>query len=1025
MSTTASSSAGPVSARTHSPAKDTPASPGSASSFRSPGAGTPPSTGLHTAAPAAGDPVGPLAAPIRLRVDHHRPGHPVLGGTGSTPALSWELPAAPAGWAQECTEIELTRGPLGGPTTTETHTLDGPGSTFVSWPSTPLTSRERVTWRVRAAGADGVWSPWSSPAVVETGLLERDDWVARPVTAAGNTRADPAPVILRRITVPEGTTAARLHLTAAGTYEVFIDGVKVGTDELAPGWTEYADRFLVQTHDVTAALVPGSHELAVVLGNGWYRGHLTWDMNECVYGDALWLLAQLELTGAAPGTTAGPRPQRTIIGTDAAWMTRPSNVTANDLYNGQSTDLRLPALGDPATETAVAVLPLPEAALEPTRLPLPTVIGEVAPVGVITSGSGRRIVDLGQNLTGHVRLTAHGRAGQVITLRHAEVMEGGELGTRPLRHAECTDRVTLAGTGTPDQPEVFTPTLTQHGFRYVEVEGFNGDDDALAAAITARVVSAGMERTGWFACDQEDVNRLVENTRWSTIDNFITVPTDCPQRDERLGWTGDIGVFAPTALSLYDSAAFLASWCTDLVAAQAPDGSLPVVVPNVIPGNKLTCAWGDAITLVPWAIYEATGDAGVLAASIEAMSRFVDAVGQLAGESLLWRGGFQFGDWLDPDAAPDNPADAKADPDVVATAYFARSAEITARSYAALGNPERAEHYGELAAHVRAAYLEAYVTADGLIISDCATVYAQALAWDLLDTPRRVAGAGARLADLVRCRAFRIATGFVGTPLVPTALVKGGQAATAARLVLERGCPSWLYPVGMGATTIWERWDSMLPDGSINPGEMTSFNHYALGAVTQWLMTELAGLEVVAPGGRELRVSPQVGHGFNAAAVTRRLPLGAAGTSWELSGQRLSLRVQVPVGATARIVLPGAEPETVGHGVHERTVTLPAEAIGRAAVRTVRDLMSDVDAWERTVAAARASGHPMYAQDPAVTLARLLRRELDAPVSMASAAATMYGFIPGMEGVREALEEAVWALGAPDEADDGAQAQES
>ena len=956
---------------------------------------------LTEPAPLSADPVGPLVAPVRLRVGHHRPDVAVLGGTLAAPSLSWEVPAAPAGWAQARAEIEMVRTTAEG-TTTETAILDGPASTFVPWPVAPLASRERVTWRVRVAGDDGALSPWSAPAVVETGLLEREDWTARPITAPGNARTDAAPVLVRRLTVPAGVSAARLHLTAAGVYEAFIDGVKVGRHELAPGWTEYADRLLVQTHDVTAALPPGEHEIAVVLGNGWYRGHLTWQMRECVYGRTLWLLAQLELTGEG-GTD--------VVATDGTWAWRPSNVTANDLYNGQSTDLRLPALGEAGAEAPVEVLPLPGAALEPTVLPLPTVIGQVAPVGVITAPSGGRILDFGQNLTGHVRLAVRGEAGAVVTLRHAEVLEAGELGTRPLRNAQCTDRATLSG-----GEDVFAPTLTQHGFRYVEVDGFDGDDDALLAAATARVVSAGMERAAWFESDQPLIDRLVENTRWSTIDNFITVPTDCPQRDERLGWTGDIGAFAPTALSLYDAAAFLASWTRDLAAAQSPDGALPVVSPDVLGGTKLTCAWGDAITLVPWAVYEATGDASVLAGSVEAMARFVDGVDAAAGPSHLWRGGFQFGDWLDPDAPPENPGAAKADPDVVATAYFARSADITACAWAVLGEAGRAARYEALAASVRAAYLDAYVTADGLILSDCATVYAQALAWDLLDTPRRIAGAGARLADLVRLRCFRISTGFVGTPLVPGALVKGGQAATAARLVLEEECPSWLYPVTMGATTIWERWDSMLPDGSINPGEMTSFNHYAFGAVSQWLLTAIAGLDVVGAGGRALRVAPLAGHGFASASVVRRLPLGVASVSWELDGDRLRVRVRVPVGATAELVLPGGDPETVGHGLHERTVSAPAGGLGiedaggpgaeRRGILTVRDLIDDRRAWGRVVEAV-AGTHPAYAKDPAAALMGFLTHELGSTARVVPGAATMYGFIPDMEQAAAALTAAI------------------
>lgn len=948
---------------------------------------------LDAPAPELSNPVGALAAPVRLRVDHHRAGTEVLGGTFATPSLSWEVPCAPQGWSQARAEIEIARAVVGSQPVTEVVSLASRSSLFQAWPTTPLTSRERATWCVRVAGDDGVFSPWSQPAVVETGLLERTDWTAQAITAPGNQRADVAPVLVRRFTVTESLAAARLHLSAGGTYEAYLDGVKIGSDELAPGWTEYRSRFLAQTHDLTSALTPGEHELAVVLGNGWYRGHLTWLMKECVYGDQLWLAAQLELSSEGG--------ERTTIATDSTWATRPSNITANDLYNGQSTDLRLPALGDQAAETAVEVLDLPEAALEPTTLPLPAVIGEVAPVEVLTTPAGKTVVDFGQNLTGHVRLAAHGEAGQVVTLRHAEVMEHGELGTRPLRNAEATDRVTLSG-----GEDIFAPTLTQHGFRYVEVDGFPGDDAALAASITARVVSAGMERTAWFSSSQPLVTKLVENTRWSTIDNFITVPTDCPQRDERLGWTGDIGAFAPTSLSLYDASAFLDSWVKDLAWAQTPDGALPVVSPNVLEGNKLTCAWGDAITLVPWAAYEATGDLGLLASSVEAMACFVDGIDDVAGASHLWRGGFQFGDWLDPDAPPEDPAAAKADTDVVATAYFARSAQITARAYQALGNTERAAHYEALAAAVRQAYLDAYVTADGMVMSDCATVYSQALAWDLLDTPRRVAGAGRRLADLVRLRSFRISTGFVGTPLVPIALVKGGQAATACRLVLEKGCPSWLYPITMGATTIWERWDSMLPNGDINPGEMTSFNHYALGAVTQWLLTDLAGLELVSPGGSQLRVAPQVGHGFTCASVVRRLPLGTARTSWELKGTTLHLSLQVPVGASAEVCLPGGECVQVGHGLHEWTVTVPALEAAQRPILTVRDVIDDPQVWERVVEAV-SGAHPMFGQDPASTLTRMLKHELDSTAKVLPGAATVYGFVPGLEKVRAALDSVI------------------
>ena len=951
-------------------------------------------------------PVGPLAAPIRLRADHLLPDTPAMGSTGATPSLSWVNPTAPEGWAQTAVELEFARGPIGATPETKTVTLSGQeavSSAFIPWPLAPLASRERITWRVRVAGADGAWSSWSKTASVETGLLSSADWSATPIAPADTqVRTDPAPVMVRSFTVPADVTAVRLHLTAAGIYEAYLDGVKVGTDELAPGWTEYKDRYLVSTHDLTAALTPGEHELAVILGNGWHRGQLSWTCETEVYGDSLWLLAQLEVTSAAAGTE--------IIPTDAQWTWRPSNVIANDLYDGEHIDLRLPTLGSPSEQAPVRVQELPAAALVPATLPLPTVIGEVMPVEVITTPSGKKILDLGQNITGHVRISIPGgAAGDVVTIRHAEVLEHGELGMRPLRNAQATDVITLAGNGTPEAPEVVAPTLTQHGFRYVEVSGFPGDDQALAQSVVGRVVSAGMERTGWFSCSEPLVTRLVENTRWSTVDNFITIPTDCPQRDERLGWTGDIGAFAPTALDLYDASAFLNSWCVDVNGSQGDNGGIPVVVPDVLDGPRLTCAWGDAVVLVPWAVWEATGDPRVLADSVEHMARFVEGVDSVAGENHLWTGGFQFGDWLDPDAPPEDPAAAKADPDVVATAYFARSAQIVADSYAVLGQAEKAEQFAQLAATVRQAYLDAYVTEDGLVISDCATVYSQALAWDLLDTERRRVGAGNRLADLVRLRGFRISTGFVGTPLVPVALAKAGHADVASRLILEKGCPSWLYPVTMGATTIWERWDSMLEDGSINPGQMTSFNHYALGAVTHWLMSDLAGLSCAAPGWRELTVAPQVGAGFTNASATQMTPLGLAASAWELAGRKLSLTVTVPVGSTATIVLPDGTSERVGHGVHERRCTLPEEMVTVTAPQTVREVI-DHPRWPEVLDSAVAGGHPMYVHGGLGVLLNFLKHELDSPAVTLPSAATMHGFIPGLESTKANLEATITSI---------------
>jgi alpha-L-rhamnosidase len=402
--------------------------------------------------------------------------------------------------------------------------------------------------------------------------------------------------------------------------------------------------------------------------------------------------------------------------------------------------------------------------------------------------------------------------------------------------------------------------------------------------------------------------------------NFLDIPTDCPQRDERLGWTGDIQVFSPTACFLYDCAGFLQSWLQDLAAEQqARGGVVPNVVPDVIQGmGGAAAAWGDAAVVVPWVLYQRFGDVGVLEAQFESMRAWVDAVAERAGPGRLWDRGFQFGDWLDPSAPPDRPGDAKADRHLVATAYFARSAELLGKAAAILGKPDEAARYGALAAEVRDAFGAEYVTGNGRMLSDATTAYALAIEFGLLPEERRRRRAGERLVELVRASGYQISTGFVGTPLICDALCSAGRPDAAYRLLLQRECPSWLYPVTMGATTVWERWDSMLPDGSINPGEMTSFNHYALGAVADWMHRVIGGLAPAAPGYRELAIAPVPGGGLTHGSASHRTPYGLAACSWRRDDGQITVTATVPPNVSAVVTLPGRdrEPFTVGAGTH-------------------------------------------------------------------------------------------------------------
>ncbi|HWQ12911.1 MAG TPA: glycoside hydrolase family 78 protein [Roseiflexaceae bacterium] len=877
-----------------------------------------------------------------LRFEHRRD---ALGVGVARPRLSWLVATDATGWRQAAYEIEVY-GP-DGQRRAGTGRVESERSALVEWPFAPLASRERRAVRVRVWGVDGQRSDWSKLYPVEAGLLQPGDWSARFVTPdwdEDTSRPQPAPLLRREFEVRAGVAQARLYITALGVYEAHINGAPASDHVLAPGWTSYRHRLRYQTFDVTGLLREGRNAIGAMLGDGWYRGRLGFGGGRRnIYGDRLALLAQLEIT-YADGTT-----ERVI--TDEGWRAATGPILASDIYDGETYDARLerPGWAEPGYDDSdwAGVRPLERdlATLVAPSGPPVRRIEELAPVAITASPSGRTIVDFGQNLVGWVRLAVQGPAGQTITLRHAEVLEGGELGTRPLRHAKATDHYTLRGAGV----ETWSPRFTFHGFRYVEVDGWPGE--LSADALRAVVCHSDMERTGWFACSDPLINRLHENVVWSMRGNFLDIPTDCPQRDERLGWTGDIQVFSPTASFLYDCAGFLQSWLADLAAEQRELGCVPFVVPTVMPTpNPPAAAWGDAAVIVPWVLYQRYGDAGILAAQFDSMRAWVDLLASVAGERRLWDRGFQFGDWLDPAAPPDRPGAARTSKEIVATAYFARSAELVGRAAGVLGRAEEEARYLALAAEVRAAFCAEYVTPNGRLMSDAVTAYALALEFALLEDAGQRRRAGERLATLVRESGYHIATGFVGTPLVCDALCSVGAYDAAFRLLTQRECPSWLYPVTMGATTIWERWDSMLPDGTINPGEMTSFNHYALGAVADWLHRTVGGLAPAAPGYRRLDIRPRPGGGLTHAEARHRTPYGPASCAWRIEGGQITVEVVVPPNTTASVTLPGGEgaPIEVGAGEHRWTYPYQERRPARPPLSldsTLADLIDDEVAW--------------------------------------------------------------------------------
>ena len=841
----------------------------------------------------------------------------------ATPRLSWRVATSTPDWYQASYEIEIS-----GDLEYRSGPVASGDSVLVPWPAAPLASHQSVACRVRVTGADGVASGWSEPLAVHAPLLDAGDWSARfisPAGASAATESEPCPYFRREFALEQPWRRAVLSVTALGVYRAEINGHRVGDEELAPGWTSYRNRLRFASHDVTGLLRDGDNAIGAIVGDGWARGRLGFSGARNFYTDRPALLAQLDIT-LADGSML-------TLGTDTEWRSRVGPIRGSDLYDGETHDARVELGGwsQPGYHAGgwqpVEVIERDLATLTPAAVPPVHAVQELAPLSIQRAPSGETLVDFGQNLVGRVRIRLTAEAGTEVTIRHAEVLENGELGVRPLRSAQATDRYIARGGG----PEVWEPRFTFHGFRYAGVRGWPGElrpDD-----ITAVVLHSDMVRTGWFECSDQRVNQLHENIVWGMRGNFLDVPTDCPQRDERLGWTGDIQVFAATATLLYDTAALLSSWLLDLAAEQEPNGNVPFVIPSILPSSFTAAGWGDAATVVPMTLGERYGDLELLRRQYPSMKAWIEHVTGICDDRRVWGDGFQFGDWVDPKSPPDAPGDAQTDSSLVGTAWFARSAQLVAHAAELLGETDDAAAYRRLADEVAAGFRAEFVAPNGRVVNDSQTAHLLALAFGLVTDEQRPATAR-RLCKLIEKEGHRLSTGFLGTPWLCEVLTRIGDDDVAYRLLLQTELPSWLYPITMGATTIWERWDAMLPDGSINPGEMTSFNHYAYGAVGAWLYERMAGLRqhADAHGWRRFVVEPHPGGGIRHAKAVVDTPYGRAESSWridhhDVAPSTFTLRAVVPANTTAELWLPGAtEPVEAGSGEHELSIELsPAQ----------------------------------------------------------------------------------------------------
>lgn len=746
---------------------------------------------------------------------------------------------------------------------------------------------------------------------------------------------DPAPIISHEFELPRGIVSARLAVTSLGVHRTTVNGLRVGDDELSPGWTDYRSRLLWHEYDVAPLLVPGRNRIDALIGNGWYRGRLGRPARRDLYGPDLALLARLVVT-TADGAQID-------VGTGPDWTWRDSRLLHDDLYDGVVIDHRSTL---ERRRGGVRSVPLP-ARLE--RAPhAPVRVIEERAVSWRAHGAGIR-VDVGTNVVGWLRVeVAIDGAEREVVVRHAEVLEHDELAIRPLRDAAATDAHLL-----PSGPHtvVLEPVHTFHGFRYAHLSGLVAEE---VRSVTVCVLSSDLEAVGSWDSSDELLNRLHDNVRRSARGNFVSIPTDCPQRDERLGWTADIQVFAPTAAYLFDVRAFLGSWLDDLVAAQDPDGSVPVVIPDIYRrAGVATAGWGDAAVLVPWQLYCETGDVEVLRRYEDLARRWIARVDRAVDADGIWRDGHQYGDWLDPNAPSDRPAQAMTDPSLVATAYRVHVLDVFHTWVAALGQAEDAATIAARHREARDQFRDRFVSRRGFLTSETQAAYALAIVFGLLDDSQS-AVAGARLSDLVRGTDFTVGTGFLGTPVLLEALSRTGHHDVATRLLLGTRSPSWLHPVLQGATTIWERWDSLLPDGTVNPGEMTSFNHYAFGAVATWMHERLAGLQRRGPGWTTATVT--VPH-WSPLEQVRTSHDSVAG-SWSVAWCRrpdgtIALDLTVPDGARA-VVRDGEQEAEVDAGTHAFVFASTGSSVLPTDNATVRGAMDDEVLWDRVVAILRA-----------------------------------------------------------------------
>ncbi len=844
-------------------------------------------------------------------------------GVGAGPAFGWVLDSEERNVAQTAFRFQLSEDASFTSILYDSGKVLSDCSAHYRPEGLPLKPATNYYWRVTVwTGAETASE--SEPAAFVTALLSESDWQGRFISAETQEDAENSKgtCVKTSFSIKGKVRSAYAFSTALGLYHLFVNGQKAGEDQLAPGWTSYHHHLMYQTNDITLLLKEGENTLCGWLGAGWYKGLMGFLNTRNNYGGRTALLCQIEITYEDG--------RRQTIYTDESWQGSSLPVLFSEIYDGEIYDAR----PQPEEIRPVQRIPYDLKNLDPQAGCRVKIMDTLKVQEIITTPKGEKVLDFGQNLTGWVRFAVSGKPGDVAELRCFEVLDkDGNVYTENLRSAKQTLRYTLSGQG----EETYQPYFTYQGFRYVHVVSYPGE--LKKEAFTACVVHSDMAPAGAFECSHPLLNLLQHNILWGLKGNFLDVPTDCPQRDERLGWTGDAQIFCPTACYLMDTHPFFTKWLKDLQYDQTPEGGVPHVIPDIITpakaleenwlqsnGTHSATAWADAAVIVPWNVYLASGDTQVLIDQYGSMKAWIDFM-HSHSNGPLWEYRLQFGDWVALDAEEGSCFGATPN-EYTCSAYYAYSTGLLAKAAAVIGKEEDARFYKSLHEEIRQGFAKAFFTGDGDLKVTTQTAHVLALHFGL--TPPEFTEKTAKaLIRLIEKEGGHLVTGFVGTPYIAHALSGSGHLKEAYDLVLREEFPSWLFQVKLGATTIWEHWDGIKPDGSMWSAGMNSFNHYAYGAIGDWLYRTIAGirLDESHPGCKHIWIQPQPGGGLTYAKAAYQGVYGEVSVHWQKDGDQITLNVHIPCNATATIGL-GKAQVLSADGLHfrEGSCGLTAEA---------------------------------------------------------------------------------------------------